>query len=110
MIDRFDALIEPPDGEHSERNPSFSDSLFAVKLIEELYQDGIPAPSVAVADGGTFQIEWHRKNYDLEIEILGCNNVIAERLNRITNTTECLEFKNDFSILFSWISDLKGEF
>jgi hypothetical protein len=55
---------------------------------------------------GTLQIEWHRNGFDVEIDVLGPNHVIATRYKIYDDSEETLILENDFTQLVGWMNDL----
>jgi len=87
----------------------FNYAYFAVSLLEQVYNKSVSPPSLVPGSDGTLQIEWHENQYDIEIDILGANNVVATRYDLVTNLEETHELKNDFSIVVEWIDSLAKE-
>ena len=63
---------------------------FTVKILVGLMQPRIPEPSIGATSYGGIQIEWHRKGWDLEIEIIAPNQL--EVFLRNVHTDEIEEF------------------
>lgn len=113
MIDlqeRFDELTSLPMGwdGYSGRPVSFSCASFAANLIERLYLDGVPAPQLVPGGDGTVQLEWHRNQFDVEIDVLAPCEITAIRRNLRTGAVEELELQTDFTDLTTWIDELQG--
>lgn len=87
---------------------SFSSAIFAASLLERLYLEGVPAPAIVPGSDGSLQMEWHRNHFDVEIDVLAPYEVLATRTDHANNTEQEVELDRDFSILTSWISDLKS--
>lgn len=105
---RFDELTELPRGwdGYGGRPVSFTCAQFAANLLERLFQEGVPAPSLVPGGDGTLQFEWHRNLYDVEVDVLGPYDVVAVRRDLVTGRVEELELTADFTPLSDWISDL----
>jgi hypothetical protein len=88
---------------------SFTCASFAAKLLERLYDDVLPLPSLVPGSDGTLQFEWHINQYDLEVDVIGAFNVIATRHDCLTGETEELELDSDYTALAGWISDLRQD-
>jgi len=88
---------------------SFTCARFAANLLERIFIDGVSEPSLVPGCDGTLQIEWHKNLFDIEIDVLGANNVIAMRFDHQTSREETLELQNDFSVLVTWIEELASE-
>jgi hypothetical protein len=107
---RLNDLTSLPTGwdGYESRPVSFTCAQFAAALLEQIYVDGVPVPSLIPGSDGAIQIEWHRNGFDLEILILGANDVISLRRNVQTGATEEEELQSDFTILRDWVSLLKS--
>lgn len=105
---RFDQLTELPRGwdGYAGRPVSFTCAQFTARLLERLFQEGVPAPSLVPGNDGTVQFEWHRNQYDVEVDVLGTYDVVAVRRDLLTGAVEELELKADFTPLSEWIADL----
>jgi hypothetical protein len=57
---------------------------------------------------GTLQIEWHRNQYDIEIDVLDVHDVVATRLDRLTGEEEVIELQTDFAPIAKWVEELAG--
>ena len=88
------------------RAVSFDCAMFAANLLERICVATIPPPHLVPGSDGTIQIEWHRNQFDVEIEISGPFNVFATRYSYETDETEELELTADFTGLMDWISGL----
>ena len=111
LQDRFDeltALEKGWDG-YTGLPVSFNCALFAANLIERLFVANVPKPSLVPGSDGTIQIEWHRNQFDIEIHVLGPNELIASRYDHRTGHSLELELENDFSELGEWIVDLQRD-
>ncbi|MEX0582467.1 MAG: hypothetical protein WD185_02245 [Sneathiella sp.] len=85
---------------------SFTCAKFAAVLLERLFVEGVPVPTLVPGSDGTLQIEWHRNQYDVEIDVFGANNVVASRYDHLSDREECFELQSDFSEIAGWIGDL----
>jgi hypothetical protein len=90
------------------RPVSFSVAVFAANLLEAIYVETLDAPSIVPGADGSLQIEWHMFGFDIEVDILAPNNVVATRYRHADSTEEVVELKNDFSILADWIDELNN--
>lgn len=105
---RFDELTALPRGwdGYAGRPVSFQCAQFTAHLIERLFVEGVPAPQLVPGGDGTVQFEWHRNQYDVEIDVLAPYEVLAVRRDLRNNQTVELELQTDFAPLGNWISDL----
>ena len=88
---------------------SFTCAYFVANMLERLCQENVPAPLLIPGSDGSLQVEWHRNMFDVELDVLDAQNVVATRVNNSTNQEEVIEIQNDFSDIVHWISDLAGE-
>ena len=88
------------------RPVSFTCASFAAKLLERLYDEALPPPSLVPGSDGTLQFEWHINQYDVEVDVMGAFHVIATRYDCLTGAAEQLELVSDFTALAGWISEL----
>lgn len=88
---------------------SFVCAAYAANLLERVCHNGVPPPSLVPGSDGTLQIEWHINNYDIEIEIIAPNEVLAYRFDMNTELEEEVELDNDFTLIAEWVSDLAAE-
>jgi hypothetical protein len=109
LRERFNEITSLPRGwdGYSALPVSFSCAQFAVNLIERLYDPDVPRPSLVPGSDGTVQIEWHRSQFDVEIEVLAPFHVVATRHDNLADTTEELVLDSDFAELAGWVNDLK---
>lgn len=85
---------------------SFSCAQFAANLLERLCVEKVPSPHLVPGSDGTIQIEWHRNQFDVEIEVLAPFQVLATRYCHTTDKTEELALSSDFTDLMSWVDAL----
>ena len=109
---RLDELTSLPVGwDGYEGQPvSFQCAYFVVQMLERLCHDGVPAPSLVPGVDGSLQVEWHRNGFDVELDVLDAQNVVATRANLITGKEETLEIQNDFAGIVEWISELSDSY
>ncbi|UIY25901.1 hypothetical protein LZK76_10920 [Rhizobium leguminosarum] len=84
----------------------FTVATFAANLLERICIEGISEPALVPGSDGTMQIEWHKNGFDVEIDVLGPNKVVAMRYDHKSGQEEVVELENDFSVLLTWMSDL----
>lgn len=84
----------------------FTVATFAANLLERICIEGISEPDLVPGSDGTMQIEWHKNGYDVEIDVLGPNSVVAARYDHQSHHEEVIELENDFSVLLTWMNDL----
>lgn len=110
LKDRFNRLtsLEPGWDGYAGLPVSFTCAQFAANLIERLYVEGVPAPQLVPGSDGTVQFEWHRNEFDVEIDVLGPYEVVAVRRNLRTGEVEELDLQTDFTPLSHWIAGLEN--
>lgn len=108
LRDRLDELTSLPVGwdGYNGRPVSCQTAHFVINMLERLCQDGVPAPHLVPGSDGSLQVEWHRNNYDVELDVLGPQNVVATRYNLLTDEEVILEIQNDFAEVVDWIRAL----
>ena len=111
LEDRFHEITALPIGWDGYRGlpVAFNCAIFAADLLERLCSANVIAPSLVPGSDGTLQIEWHCNNYDIELDVLGPNNVVATRYNHLTGYEEEIELQNDFSPIAAWITYLEHQ-
>jgi hypothetical protein len=111
LKDRFDALTSLPRGwdGYNGSPVSFTCASFAANLLERIYNAGAPEPSLVPGGDGTLQIEWHKNQFDIEIDVLGAYNVVASRYDHRSGEEEVVELASDFTILAQWVEELTTE-
>ena len=107
---KFDEICSLPEGwdGYAGFPVSFSNASFAADLLERLYSDGVPPPSIVPGSDGSLQLEWHRNQFDVEIDVLAPYQVVAKRTNHVTDTEKEIELDSDFTALEEWICGLKS--
>jgi hypothetical protein len=111
LKDRFDEITSLPRGwdGYDGRPVTFNTAQFAANLIERLFIAGVPTPNVVPGTDGTVQIEWHRNQYDIELDVLGPYEIVAFRRDQRTGDEQELELQTDFTALVGWIDGLSAE-
>lgn len=111
LRERLDELTALPVGwdGYVGRPVSFQCANFVANMLERLCQDNVPAPSLVPGSDGSLQVEWHRNHFDVELDVLGVQNVVATRVNHRTGEEETIEIQSDFSGIVDWISALSND-
>ena len=60
---------------HSGRRVSTNTAVYSLAVLAALMKPSIPMPSIVPLSYGGLQLEWHRKGWDIEIEIPGPGRV-----------------------------------
>ena len=84
-------------------------ALFAREILDRVYEDGLPMPSLVPGSDGSLQIEWHCMDYDIEVDILAPYDVECCRGDiRTDGEDDELRLTADFTELHAWIRSLVG--
>jgi hypothetical protein len=84
---------------------SRANARLTTQLLDCLYVDGMLLPSVVPGSDGSVQVEWYRNKCDIELDVLGPQNVVATMNDQLTGDTTEVEIVNDdFTQLVSWVS------
>ena len=79
---------------------------FARRFLAAFGWEDFPMPSLVPGSDGTLQIEWHRNDVDLEVDIIGEKEAVATRRNIHTGHREERLLKENFYDLEDWINAL----
>lgn len=109
LQDRLKELSSLPKGwdGYAGRSVSFPCVYFTAQLIEQIFCPGVPAPDLVPGGDGTLQIEWHRNQYDVEIDVLAPYHVVASRFDHLSQRAEEIILEAEFSKLAEWVADLQ---
>ena len=107
---RLNAITSLPKGWNGYRSVpvSFTCAAFAAQLIERLYDASVPPPALVPGADGTLQIEWHRNQYDIEVDILEPYKVFASRYDCVSGDFTEIALSDDFTVLAEWLKDMKS--
>ena len=83
-----------------------------MQLIDRLIKRNVPRPSIVPTYDGSIQLEWHKKNYQLEIEFTKLTEVEGLLINRKTDEMQefCVNLSdkvNCYQILTSYVLKLQ---
>jgi len=86
---------------------TFDVAHFSYSLLEQLYREDTPLPSIVPLANGGLQIEWHKNNLDIEI-VVHEPNLTSVWVDDITTEEDGVETEmtTDFSNLIPWIERL----
>lgn len=79
-----------------------------VRLLVEVMGDDTPPPTVVPTASGGVQAEWHRKGYDLEIEVLSPSRFWAYFEDLESGEVESEAVISDLRRLVDWIASISG--
>ena len=82
---------------------SFDNAMFAFRMLESICRPDTPAPQIVPGPSGDLQIEWHTHQGDIELWVVGPNNVHALRQVSETQEDEELDLTTDFSVVSRWV-------
>jgi hypothetical protein len=88
------------------RPVSYTCASFAASILERIYVEGLAMPSLVPGSDGTLQIEWHLHDYDIELDVLDANKVVAIRFDCRHESEQEVQLTNDFKLVTEWIGDL----
>ena len=75
-------------------------------MLARLSRDNVPPPSIVPGSDGTLQVEWHRNMFDVELDVLDAQTVVATRVNIRAYKEEIVSVENDFTEIATWIDDI----
>ncbi|MGH9837473.1 MAG: hypothetical protein ACREEM_01670 [Blastocatellia bacterium] len=83
MFDKLKELFELPDNWDGYGSPAIQPAVkeTASDLANTLHKAGAPLPHIAPVSGGGIQLEWHKKDRELELEILPDGDVAFLKVN-----------------------------
>lgn len=79
-----------------------------LELLFNIMSDDTPTPSVVPTASGSFQVEWHRNGYDLEIELLSPSRFLAYFHDVSSGDEEALEVISDLGPVVKWVDRVSG--
>jgi hypothetical protein len=86
---------------------TFESAYFAMEVLEACCYGDDPTPQIVPGTSGDLQIEWHLERGDIELHILGPNEVRAWHIDENTGFDgEEVSLTNDFNIVLRWIRNL----
>jgi hypothetical protein len=105
---RFIELLCLPTGWDGHQGIAANSSVvdFTYKLLEGIMQPRVPLPSIMPLSYGGILLEWHRKSWDIEIEIESPGNLGVYTRNLITGIEDEFELKSDLKRLTTIIGNI----
>jgi hypothetical protein len=109
VMGRFREMVNLPRGwdGYAGKPVDFEIACFASQLLQALYLDPVPTPSLVPGSDGSLQIEWHLAGFDIELDVLGVNVVRAWRRDAQTGEEVEVELSNDFAQVAGWVSEMR---
>ena len=80
---------------------------YTFNILGHIMQPGVPLPSITPLSYGGVQLEWHRKGWDLEIEIVGAGKIQVFARDIQSGEESELELGADLSALSGHIDKVK---
>jgi hypothetical protein len=106
--ERLRELLELPFGWDGHRgiaaDPTVVD--FTYKVLEGIMLPRVPLPSIMPLSYGGILLEWHRKSWDIEIEIAAPGNLFVNTHNLVTGDEDEFELKSDLKKLSGTIGKI----
>ena len=87
---------------------SRSCAVFAIEILERIYRSDVQAPQLVPGGDGTLQLEWHDQGFDIELEIMGANKVVATRYDHHSEQEEELTLEADITMIDKWMEELSS--
>lgn len=109
VVERLECLVrlEPGWDGYNGVPVSFEIATFALRMLEAACGYDCPCPQIVPGSEGDLQIEWHTHLGDIELDVLGPNNVVAWRkTNSCCDDGEQIPLTNDFAVVAKWIKEL----
>lgn len=87
---------------------SFTNAVFALRMLEKICGPGDPAPTIVPGVEGDLQLEWHTAKGDIELHVVAPNVVHAwhAKVDEDNPDGKEKELKTDFSIVAEWLRDI----
>jgi len=108
VADRLVKLLRLPEGwdGHNGKPLRQVTAEFACRLIASIMQAKPPLPQIMPTSNGGMQIEWHRKGWDIEIEVEGPNKIFAYARNVRSGDESEFPVTTDFSLLTPLVKNI----
>lgn len=102
---RLSQLVRLPIGWNGYRSlpVTFQVASFAANMIERLYVEGVPPPSLVPGTDGSLQVEWHRAGFDVELDVRAPKLVDCYRYEIATGAEDIITASDNFTTIFEWI-------
>ena len=81
---------------------------FVVNLLERLFLDNLPPPSLVPGSDGSLQFEWHRNGMDIELDVHAPSRVTAYKYDHQSGEETEIELRNNFADVACWLSEMAG--
>lgn len=106
VMARLEHLVSLPEGwdGHGGRAVSVSTALFALHILFETLDRSRPSPQILPLSYGGLQIEWHEQGIDLEVEIIGSNEILVTFEDHVMGDSDQFSLSTDLSRLSNLLS------
>ena len=108
-VERLLTLLRLPVGWDGHRgNPTtVASASYALEVLGRIMRPGVPLPSIMPLSNGGVQLEWHRKGWDVEVEIVGGRKVDVFTHNLASGEEAELEINADLSALSAVVEQIR---
>ncbi|TIX69469.1 MAG: hypothetical protein E5V25_11515 [Mesorhizobium sp.] len=108
VMGKLDELVKLPTGwdGYAGRGVDFNIAYFAANLLQAIYVPDAASPSLVPGSDGSLQIEWHSNGLDIELDVLGVNQVRCLMSEVGTENEEEATLTVDFKIVREWVKEL----
>jgi hypothetical protein len=108
-LDRLRRLTDLSTGwdGHTGKPTTVNAAVYGLEVLGRIMGAGVPLPSIMPLSNGGLQLEWHRKGWDIEIEIVGGPRIVVFTHNLATGEEEEIELDTDLSLLALVTSRIK---
>ena len=80
---------------------------FTAEVVQRLETANVPAPSLVPGINGDLQLEWHARNWDIELHVRAPYEVHAWRSGpNVDPDGEDIELTADYSIVRNWVREI----
>jgi hypothetical protein len=107
VVARLTKLAQLPPGwdGYRGRPVSFENAHFALSMLKSICLPTTPPPDIVPGPNGDLQIEWHTKNGDIELDILGPYDVEGwHQVEGQAPAEEPVELNADFTDVAKWLA------
>jgi hypothetical protein len=108
-LQKLGALMELPAGWDGHRGNLITSVAvtYTFNILGRIMQPGVPLPSITPLSYGGVQLEWHRKGWDVEIEVFGPGRLQVFARDLKTGNENEFELGADLSALLGFVENIK---